>query len=127
MLGDHNAITNSNTSAPGGAAQCYAVKLYVADQFDAISGTYVMVSNLVSNLSGVTGTGSGGGDNPPTAWAVKQALSSCLTYEELTYSSSGSGGNSSSGSGGNNSSSGSGAYENETGGAISDDITYDIL
>jgi hypothetical protein len=84
MLGDHNAITNSNTSAPGGAAQCYAVKLYVADQFDAISGTYVMVSNLVSNLSGVTGTGSGGGDNPPTAWAVKQALSSCLTYEELT-------------------------------------------
>ena len=41
--------------------------------------------------------------------------------------SSGSGGsNSSSGSGGN-SSSGSGAYENETGGAISEDITYDIL
>ena len=47
-------------------------------------------------------------------------------------SNSGSGGNnSSSGSGGNNSSSGSGgssgAYENETGGAISEDITYDIL
>ena len=47
-------------------------------------------------------------------------------------SSSGSeGNNSSSGSGGNNSSSGSGgssgAYENETGGAISEDITYDIL
>ena len=84
MLGDHNAIANSNTSSPGGAAQCYAVKLYVADQFDAISGTYVMVSNLVSSLSGVTGTGSGGGDNPPTAWAVKQALASCLTYEELT-------------------------------------------
>ena len=83
-LGDHNAIANSNSASPGGAAQCYAVKLYVADQFDAISGTYVMVSNLVSNLSGVTGTGSGGGDNPPTAWAVKQALSSCLTYEELT-------------------------------------------
>ena len=41
------------------------------------------------------------------------------------------GNNSSSGSGGNNSSSGSGgssgAYENETGGAISEDITYDIL
>ena len=83
-LGDHNAIANSNTASPGGAAQCYAVKAYVADQFDAISGTYVMVSNLVSNLSGVTGTGSGGGDNPPTAWAVKQALASCLTYEELT-------------------------------------------
>ena len=83
-LGDHNAIANSNTASPGGAAQCYAVKAYVADQLDAISGTYVMVSNLVSNLSGVTGTGSGGGDNPPTAWAVKQALASCLTYEELT-------------------------------------------
>ena len=83
-LGDHNAIANSNTASPGGAAQCYAVKAYVADQLDAISGTYVLVSNLVSNLSGVTGTGSGGGDNPPTAWAVKQALASCLTYEELT-------------------------------------------
>ncbi|MBP5410990.1 MAG: hypothetical protein J6Y26_03660 [Lachnospiraceae bacterium] len=83
-LGDHNAIANSNSASPGGAAQCYAVKAYVADQFDAISGTYVTVSNLVSNLSGVTGTGSGGGDNPPTAWAVKQALASCLTYEELT-------------------------------------------
>ena len=47
-------------------------------------------------------------------------------------SSSGSeGNNSSSGNGGNNSSSSSGgssgAYENETGGAISEDITYDIL
>ena len=55
-------------------------------------------------------------------------------------SSGNSGGNSNSGSGGNNSSSGSGrnnsssgsggssgAYENETGGAISEDITYDIL
>ena len=47
-------------------------------------------------------------------------------------SSAGSGGNnSSSGSGGDNSSSGSGghsgAYENETSGAISEDITYDIL
>jgi hypothetical protein len=83
-LGDHNAISNSNSASPGGAAQCYAVKAYVADQFDAISGTYVMVSNLVSNLSGVTGTGSGGGDNPPTAWAVKQALASCITFEELT-------------------------------------------
>ena len=83
-LGDHNAIANSNTASPGGAAQCYAVKAYVADQLDGISGTYVLVSNLVSNLSGVTGTGSGGGDNPPTAWAVKQALASCLTYEELT-------------------------------------------
>ena len=82
-LGDHNAISNSNSASPGGAAQCYAVKAYVADQFDAISGTYVMVSNLVSNLSGVTGTGSGGGDNPPTAWAVK-ALASCITFEELT-------------------------------------------
>jgi len=51
---------------------------------------------------------------------------------EGNNSSSGDGGNnSSSGSGGNNSSSGSGgssgAYENETGGAISEDITYDIL
>lgn len=42
-------------------------------------------------------------------------------------SSSGSGGNNSSSGSGGNSSSGSGAYENETGGAISDDITYDIL
>lgn len=73
-LGDHIAIANSNTSAPGGAAQCYAIKCYVADQLDSLSGTYVYVSNLVSDLSSVTGTGSGGGDNPATAWAVKQAL-----------------------------------------------------
>ena len=47
---------------------------------------------------------------------------------EGSNSSFGSGGNnSSSGTEGNNSSSGSGAYENETGGAISEDITYDIL
>lgn len=73
-LGDNTAIANSNTSSPGGAAQCYAVKAYVADALDSISGTYVTVSGLVSDISGVTGTGSGGGDNPPTAWAVKQAL-----------------------------------------------------
>ena len=42
-LGDHNAIANSNTSSPGGAAQCYAIKVYVADQIDAISGTYVQI------------------------------------------------------------------------------------
>ena len=81
LCSDISATTSAN---PGGAADGYAVKVYVNDQIDAISGTYVYVSNLVTDLSGVTGTGSGGGDNPATAWAVKQALSSLLTYEEIS-------------------------------------------
>ena len=81
LCSDISATTSAN---PGGAADGYAVKVYVADQLDAISGNYVYVSNLVADLSGVTGTGSGGGDNPPTSWAVKQALSSLLTYEEIS-------------------------------------------
>lgn len=80
LCSDISATTSAN---PGGAADGYAVKVYVADQLDAISGTYVYVSSLVSDLSGVTGTGSGGGDAPPTAWAVKNALNACLTYEEI--------------------------------------------
>ena len=67
-------IASTTSANPGGAADAYAVKLYVADQLDSISGTYILAAGLVSDLSGVTGTGSGGGDNPPTAWAVKQAL-----------------------------------------------------
>ena len=84
VLGDHTAIANSNSASPGGAAQCYAVKAYVADQLDAISGTYVLTSNLVSALSGVTGTGSGGGDNPATAWAVKDYVDTALADKQGT-------------------------------------------
>ena len=66
---------------------------------------------------------------------LQQMINQAIANNTGNNSSSGSGeNNSSSGSGGNNSSSGdsggnssSGAYENETGGAISEDITYDIL
>lgn len=77
-------IASTTSANPGGAADAYAVKLYVADQLDGISGTYVLVSSIVSDLANVTGTGSGGGDNPPSSWAVKQALSAFLTYEEIS-------------------------------------------
>ena len=77
------------------------------------------IVNAGGNSSGGNNSSSGSGGNNSSSGS------------EGNNSSSGSGGNnSSSGSGGNNSSSGSGssgAYENETGGAISEDITYDIL
>ena len=78
------------------------------------------IVNAGGNSSGGNNSSSGSGGNNSSSGS------------EGSNSSSGSGGNnSSSGSGGNNSSSGSGgssgAYENETGGAISEDITYDIL
>ena len=78
------------------------------------------IVNAGGNTSGGNNSSSGSGGNNSSSGS------------EGNNSSSGSGGNnSSSGSGGNNSSSGSGgssgAYENETGGAISEDITYDIL
>ena len=49
-----------------------------------ISGTYILTSNLVSALSGVTGTGSGGGDNPATAWAVKDYVDTALSGKQGT-------------------------------------------
>ena len=76
-----------------------------------------------SNSSSGSGGNSSGGNNSSSGSEGSNSSSG----SGGNNSSSGSGGsNSSSGSGGN-SSSGSGAYENETGGAISDDITYDIL
>ena len=78
------------------------------------------IVNAGGNSSGGNNSSSGSGGNNSSSGS------------EGNNSSSGTGGNNtSSGSGGNNSSSGSGgssgAYENETGGAISEDITYDIL
>ena len=71
-----------------------------------------MINQAIVNAGGNNSSSGSGGNNSSSG-------------SEGNNSSSGSGGNSSSGSGGHNSS--SGAYENETGGAISDDITYDIL
>ena len=71
-----------------------------------------MINQAIVNAGGNNSSSGSGGNNSSSG-------------SEGNNSSPGSGGNSSSGSGGNNSS--SGAYENETGGAISDDITYDIL
>ena len=71
-----------------------------------------MINQAIVNAGGNNSSSGSGGNNSSSG-------------SESNNSSSGSGGNSSSGSGGHNSS--SGAYENETGGAISDDITYDIL
>ena len=71
-----------------------------------------MINQAIVNAGGNNSSSCAGGNNSSSG-------------SEGNNSSPGSGGNSSSGSGGNNSS--SGAYENETGGAISDDITYDIL
>lgn len=78
-----------------------------------------MINQAIVNAGGSNSSSGSGGNNSSSG-------------SEGNNSSSGSGGNnSSSGSGENNSSSGSGgssgAYENETGGAISEDITYDIL
>ena len=78
------------------------------------------IVNAGGNSSGGNNSSSGSGGNNSSSGS------------EGNNSSSGSGeNNSSSSSGGNNSSSGSGgssgAYENETGGAISEDIVYDIL
>ena len=68
------------------------------------------IINAGGNTSGGNNSSSGSGGNNSSS--------------DGNNSSSGSGGsNSSSGSGGNS----SGAYEDETGGAISEDITYDIL
>ena len=70
-------------------------------------------SNSSSGSGGNSSSGSGGNNSSSGSGG--------------NNSSSGSGGNNSSSGSGGNSSSGSGAYENETGGAISEDITYDIL
>ena len=79
-------ISSTTSSDHGGAADAYAVKLYIADQLDIVSCNCVNIANLVSDLSGVTGPNSGGGDNPPTSLAVKQALAPFLTFEEITES-----------------------------------------
>ena len=76
-----------------------------------------------SNSSSGSGGNSSGGNNSSSGSEGSNSSSG----SGGNNSSSGSGGNNSSSGSGGNSSSGSGAYENETGGAISDDITYDIL
>ena len=77
-----------------------------------------MINQAIASNAGNNSSSGSGGNNSSSG-------------SEGNNSSSGSGGNSSSGESGGNSSSGSGghsgAYENETGGAISEDITYDIL
>ena len=77
-----------------------------------------MINQAIVNAGGNSSSSGSAGNNSSSG-------------SEGNNSSSGNGGNSSSGDSGGNSSSGSGghsgAYENETGGAISEDITYDIL
>jgi len=77
-----------------------------------------MINQAIASNAGNNSSNGSGGNNSSSG-------------SEGNNSSSSSGGNSSSGDSGGNSSSGSGghsgAYENETGGAISEDITYDIL
>lgn len=77
------------------------------------------IVNAGGNSSGGNNSSSGSGDNNSSSGSEGSNSSSGSGGNN---SSSGSGGNSSSGSGGH-----SGAYENETGGAISEDITYEIL
>ena len=77
------------------------------------------IVNAGGNSSGGNNSSSGSGGNNSSSGSEGSNSSSGSGGNN---SSSGSGGNSSSGSGGS-----SGAYENETGGAISEDITYDIL
>ena len=95
----------------------------------AVSGvTLEQIQQMINQAIVNAGGNSSGGNNSSSGSGGNNSSSG----SEGNNSSSGSGGNnSSSGSGGNNSSSGSsgssGAYENETGGAISEDITYDIL
>lgn len=78
-------LSPSTIDGTSGAAGAAAVKSYVDDQLDSSLGNYVQASNLVADLSGVTASSeSCGANSPPTSWAVKQALSACLTYEEIT-------------------------------------------
>ena len=104
------------------------------------------IRNRIVSSAGPTTTSSGAAIAGITMEQLQQMINQAIVNaggnsSGGNNSSSGSGGNnsssgsegnnSSSGTGGNNSSSGSGgnsgAYENETGGAISEDITYDIL
>ena len=96
------------------------------------------IRNRIVSSAGPT-TSSSGAAAGITMEQIQQMINQAIVNAGGNNSSSGSGGsnsssgenNSSSGNGGNNSSSGSGgnsgAYENEIGGAISEDITYDIL
>ena len=96
------------------------------------------IRNRIVSSAGPT-TSSSGAAAGITMEQIQQMINQAIVNAGGNNSSSGSGGsnsspgenNSSSGNAGNNSSSGSGgnsgAYENETGGAISEDITYDIL
>ena len=111
-----NRIVSS--AGPTTTSSCAAIAGITMEQLQQMINQAIV--NAGGNSSGGNNSSFGSGGNNSSSGS------------EGTNSSSGTGGNnSSSGSGGNNSSSGSGgssgAYENETGGAISEDITYDIL
>ena len=80
-----------------------------------------MINQAIVNAGG-NNSSSGSEGNNSSSGGSNSSSGESNSSSGGSNSSSGSGGNSSSGSGGN-----SGAYENETGGAISEDITYDIL
>ena len=105
------------SAAPPTSSSC-AVPGITMEQLQQMINQAII--NAGGNSSGGNNSSSGSGGNNSSSGS-----------EENNSSSGFGGNNSSSGSGGNNSSSGSsgssGAYENETGGAISEDITYDIL
>ena len=96
------------------------------------------IRNRIVSSAGPTTTSSGAAIAGITMEQLQQMINQAIvnaggnsSSSEGNNSSSGSSGNNSSSGNGGNSSSGSsgssGAYENETGGAISEDITYDIL
>ena len=97
---DYNGIVNSTSANPGGVPDAYAVKLYVQEAFDSADSKYVILSNCPTDLTPITGTGSGGGDNPATAWAVKSYVDSGLSGKQATLSSANAGTNISIGTGG---------------------------
>ena len=100
QLADNTGIANSTSANPGGAAQAYAVKIFVQDAFDSADSRYVILANCPTDLTPITGTGSGGGDNPATAWAVKSYIDNGLSTKQATLSSSNAGTNISIGAGG---------------------------
>ena len=116
------------SAAPPTSSSC-AVPGITMEQLQQMINQAIV--NAGGNSSGGNNSSSGSGGSNSSSGSGGNSSSGSGGSNSSSGSgengSSGSGGsNSSSGSGGN-SSSGSGAYENETGGAISEDITYDIL
>jgi len=88
----------------------------------AVAGITMEQLQQMINQAIVNAGGNSSGGNNSSSGGSNSSSGESNSSSGGSNSSSGSGGNSSSGSGGN-----SGAYENETGGAISEDIVYDIL